>query len=417
MITSPDWLKDINISDFDYNLPNERIAKYPLNERDQSKLLIYKNDKISESRFLFLDEWLPKECLLVFNDTRVIPARINFKNTTGADIEIFCLEPVIPKNYYLAFQSHGCTWKCLAGNLKKWKGNELHKTLKINDKLFILKAKRIENFQNYLYVEFEWDIQDLVCSDIIELAGVTPIPPYLNRKSEPIDSERYQTIYSKIKGSVASPTAGLHFTENLFEKLHKQNINTANITLHVGAGTFKPVKPGSICNHEMHSEFFTVSIETVKQLIQNYGNIISIGTTSLRTLESLYWLAHKIKNKLITDEHAFHIHQWEAYSQNGILSYTEALVELLKYMEMNNLNEISATTQIMILPGYKIKSIKALITNFHQPMSTLLLLLSAVTGNNWKTIYNYALENNFRFLSYGDSSLIFLDNMNVCLND
>ncbi len=409
MITLPDWLQNIDISNYDYNLPDERIAKYPVNERDQSKLLIYKKGAISESRFVFLDKWLPKESLLVFNNTRVIPARINFKNETGADIEVLCLEPVNPKNYLSAFQSHTCTWKCMVGNLKKWKSNELYKTLIFNDNSFIFTAKKTKSFQSYQHIEFSWYIQNLSFGEIIELAGVTPIPPYLNRKSELIDYERYQTVYSQIKGSVASPTAGLHFTDNLLASLHKHHITSADITLHVGAGTFKPVKPGSISNHEMHAEFFTVSIKTIQQIIQKYGKIIAVGTTSLRTIESLYWLAHKIKNRLLHDENRLNLNQWDSYNMDGYMTFTEALYELSEYMEKNNLSEISATTQIMIVPGYKIQSIRALITNFHQPKSTLLLLLSAVTGNNWKTIYNYALENNFRFLSYGDSSLIYID--------
>ena len=409
MITIPEGIKNIKISDYNYNLPNDRIAKYPLEQRDKSKLLIYKNGKISESIFCNLPQWIDSGSLMVFNNTQVIPARINFKNSNGADIEIFCLEPVKPANYSDAFISHNCIWKCMIGNLKKWKNNELYKTINYNDISINLIAKKSDDFHVFNNLEFTWDNENLNFGEIIQLAGVTPIPPYLERKSELIDNERYQTVYAKIKGSVASPTAGLHFTEDLLKNLTNKGIGCAYLTLHVGAGTFKPVKSINITDHEMHKEMFSISADTLILLKQTSGNLISVGTTTLRTLESLFWLGHKIKYGLIKDDKQLYVGQWDPYNLDVSLTWSQALEVLTEYILKNNLKEINVATQIMIIPGYKIHSINALVTNFHQPCSTLLLLLASITGDKWKDIYEYAMDNNFRFLSYGDSSLIIID--------
>jgi S-adenosylmethionine:tRNA ribosyltransferase-isomerase len=407
MIHRPDALKSIHIADYDYLLPDERIAKYPLAERDQSKLLVFKNGAISHTQFLHLPDIIGPDHLLVFNNTRVIPARLKFQKPTGAHIEIFCLEPVDPVEYQVAFQSHRCTWKCIVGNLKKWKDDGLTKTIESNGKQVTLTATKTADYRTHQHILFSWDEGSLTFSQIIELAGVTPIPPYLNRESEAIDRDRYQTVYSRIKGSVAAPTAGLHFTGPLLKRLSGKGISQAELTLHVGAGTFKPVQSDTIAEHEMHTEFFSITANTLQELVQNHGKIIAVGTTTLRTLESLYWLGVKMKHGIIGNGAVPHLDQWDAYELEAKMTYQEALQVLLKHLETQGLNELYATTQIMIAPGYTVRSIKALVTNFHQPKSTLLLLVSAITGEHWKDIYRYALENDFRFLSYGDSSVIF----------
>lgn len=405
MINRPEALKNIHIADYDYVLPDERIAKYPLAERDQSKLLVYRNGTIVEKQFSQLAAILEPGDALIFNNTRVIPARLKFQKATGANIEIFCLEPIDPADYQVAFQSHQCTWKCIVGNLKKWKDETLVKTIDNNGKPLNLNAVKIANYQTHQYIRFSWDDDVLTFSEVIELAGVTPIPPYLHRESEAIDRDRYQTVYSRIKGSVAAPTAGLHFTDTVLKELTNKGMSLAELTLHVGAGTFKPVQSETIVDHEMHTEFFSIGKQTLKDLIRNHGKVVAVGTTTLRTLESLYWLGIKVGNG-ITEE-VPHLSQWDAYELEGKLTYTEALQYLVNYLESKGLDEFFATTQIMIAPGYTVRSIKALITNFHQPKSTLLLLVSAITGEHWKNIYQYAMENDFRFLSYGDSSILF----------
>lgn len=405
MISKPETLRNIHIADYDYLLPDERIAKYPLAERDQSKLLVYRDGTITEHQFWQLPGIIAPNQTLVFNNTRVIPARLKFRKPTGALIEIFCLEPVDPAEYQVAFQSHQCTWKCIVGNLKKWKDDNLTQTFEAGDRSVTLTATKTEDHRTYQYIRFSWDDTNLTFSQVIEMVGVTPIPPYLHRESEAIDRDRYQTVYSRIKGSVAAPTAGLHFTDNLLKKLTEQGTSLSELTLHVGAGTFKPVQSETITDHEMHTEFFSISAQALKNLIANHGNIIAVGTTTLRTLESLYWLGIKIEN--VTDT-VPHLNQWDAYELAGNIPYTVALQNLLNYMNSRGLTEFYATTQIMIAPGYKIRSIKALITNFHQPKSTLLLLVSAIAGEHWKDIYTYAMEHDFRFLSYGDSSIIYL---------
>lgn len=398
----------IHITEFDYHLPDERIAKYPVEIRDNSKLLIYKQGNISASTFSALSHLLNSGDLLVFNNTRVIPARLKFKKETGANIEIFCLEPIEPAEYQQAFQSRECTWKCIVGNLKKWKDASLNKKLLVNEREVLLVATKVEDHKTHQLIRFSWDDAALSFSEIIALAGVTPIPPYLNRETEEIDSERYQTVYSRIQGSVAAPTAGLHFTGPLLDKLQKNGTTLEEITLHVGAGTFKPVQTEKVTDHEMHSEFFQVSLSTLNKLKNKHGNIVSVGTTTLRTLESLYWLGVKIEHGLFKNQNILYLEQWDAYKLNTNLSYPQALQVIIEYLQANHLEELFAYTQIMIAPGYKIKSIKALITNFHQPKSTLLLLVSAITGKDWRKIYDYALENDFRFLSYGDSSILYV---------
>ncbi len=407
MLNNRDLVQNIGISDYDYILNDEQIAKYPLAERDQSKLLVFRDGNISQSIFSSLPEILSDGQLLVFNSTRVIPARLKFRKSTGANIEIFCLEPVNPKDYQLSFQANRCTWKCIVGNLKKWKDTDLHKDIVTSSNTITVTATKIADYGTYQHIEFSWNTAQTF-GEIIELLGVTPIPPYLNRITEDIDRDRYQTVYSRTKGSVAAPTAGLHFTNSLIDNLKKQNINIEEVTLHVGAGTFKPVQTEYIADHEMHTEFFSVSKQTINQLIINYGKIVAVGTTTLRTLESLYWIGIKLRGSEGTFKEQLHINQWDACNVDGNISYTEALQTILNYLENNNLNELVATTQILIAPGYNIRSIEALITNFHQPKSTLLLLIAAIVGNKWKHIYNYAAENNFRFLSYGDSSILYL---------
>lgn len=401
--TSP-YQSKIRISEYDYPLPESKIARYPLEKRDNSKLLVYRDQQLSDRVFSDLPRYLTSGDLLVVNNTKVIHSRLFFKKPTGALIEIFCLEPYEPSDYLFALQSVGtCTWKCFAGNLKKWKEGSLKKEITTPQGVLTLEAVKKEQNSNQLIIEFRWNL-DITFAAILEASGETPIPPYLNRDSEEIDKERYQTVYSLSEGSVAAPTAGLHFTENVFSRLREANIDVAQVTLHVGAGTFKPVQTDSVDEHEMHSEFFTVSSTTLERLSNN-TELVSVGTTSLRTLESLYWLALKLKNH--PTEIVPELGQWDPYKVKSDLTYRDALEVIMNYMEKNRMEFFHAKTRLMILPGYRMRSAKALITNFHQPKSTLLLLVSAFVGTDWKRIYNYALENNYRFLSYGDSSLLY----------
>ncbi len=398
-------ISKIRIEDYFYDLPAERIAKYPLNNRDDSKLLIYKNKEITHKFFFEIPDILSKNDLLVFNSTKVIQARLIFYKETGAKIEIFCLEPFEPADYEQIFQAtKTCKWKCTVGNSKKWKSEKLHSDFTVNGKNLTLYAERISSDINSQIINFTWTDSNFSFADILENNGNTPIPPYLKRKSEDSDKIRYQTVYSKQKGSVAAPTAGLHFTQELIDKIQNKGTKTSELILHVGAGTFKPVKSKTINKHEMHTEHFTVSTSLIKDLISYQNHIVPVGTTSVRTLESLYWLGVKLeKNKELKD---FHIYQWEIYDLPDKISVQSALRNILNYMNNNNIESLEATTQIMIVPGYKFKITNKLITNFHQPKSTLLLLIAAFIGNDWKKIYNYALKNNFRFLSYGDSSIL-----------
>ena len=399
-------LKNINIKDYTYNLPSEKIAKYPLTKRNNSKLLIYKDKKVSQANFNALTEILPAETLLVLNDTKVIQARLHFWKETGAKIEIFCLNPYEPADYSQAFNAIGkCKWKCIVGNLKKWKNQILIKKFTIDNTEYQLTANRVGEEQDSQIIEFQWK-SELTFGTILENIGTTPIPPYLDRKAEQNDKQTYQTVYSKFDGSVAAPTAGLHFTKDVFDKLQKKNISTSEITLHVGAGTFRPVKSDTIGEHEMHTENFYVTRTNLQKYISNLGNITSVGTTSMRSLESLYWLGVKLLNKNSQIENKLFISQWEVYNMPQNIDPKIALEALIKYMSLKNIETLYAATQIIIAPGYKFRIVNNLITNFHQPRSTLLLLVAAFVGNNWKKIYNYALTNEFRFLSYGDSSYL-----------
>ena len=402
----------ININDYNYDLPNNKIAKYPLHDRDASKLLVLKDSIISEFKFKNISELLPPNSLLVFNNTKVLNARMHFKKDTGANIEIFCLEPVTPIDYAMSLSStKNCSWKCLVGNNKKWKTGSLTKHISILETEISLSITKLAQIGNSFEILFEWDKENIHFSDILETAGNIPIPPYLNRDSEEIDNNRYQTIYSELDGSVAAPTAGLHFTDEVMHNISAKNIITDYVTLHVGAGTFHPVKSDEIANHEMHTEHFIITKKNIENLIQYCGNITVVGTTSVRTLESTYQVALQILRNPELNDNRFHISQWEAYESRkdkiGNNTSIKLLQNMLNWMSKNDFSHLFCTTQIMILPSYEFKLTNRLITNFHQPKSTLLLLLAAFIGERWKEVYEFAMKNNFRFLSYGDSSLFF----------
>lgn len=394
---------NIDIENYDYSLPEERIAKYPLNKREESKLLLWKDGHaIQQSVFSRISEHLPENSLLVYNNTKVIHARLFFQKVTGAFIEIFCLSPYQPTDYHLSLSSKKtCKWQCLIGNSKKWKTGILEQNIEIEQIKVILTAKRIQSKSNDPIIEFKWD-SNHTFAEILFAVGKIPIPPYLNRESEIIDEARYQTVYSQLPGSVAAPTAGLHFTDHLMQEIKEKNIQLVELTLHVGAGTFQPVKDNNARNHQMHSEKISIDEHIIEKLIEHEGKIIATGTTTLRTLESLYWLGVKtiIKKDITT------LGQWEWESLNNNISVRDSFSALLNDMKKKNINTFSANTEIMIVPGYQFKVTNMLITNFHQPKSTLLLLIAAFSENQWEAIYNFALENNFRFLSYGDSSLL-----------
>jgi S-adenosylmethionine:tRNA ribosyltransferase-isomerase len=400
-------MKDIDINEYDYDLPEDRIAQYPVDQRDKSKLLVYRGNKISHDTFSNLAEYLPSGSLLVFNNTRVIRARILFRKETGAAIEILCLEPLSPSDYSLSFGSkEPVEWKCIVGNLKKWKKGILRTVFYHDGKAYDLISEKLASEGEAWRIRFSWNNNDLSFGEVIESIGHIPLPPYINREDEEEDNVRYQTIYSQVSGSVAAPTAGLHFTDRVFEKISAAGILTAEVTLHVGAGTFKPIKSQNISRHEMHCEHFTVDKKTIELLIENEGKIIPVGTTSVRTLESIYWLG--VKQILHPSEscHPLTLDQWEPYELGNTIPVKSSLEALLMYLEKINFRSIQAATSIIIIPGYEFRLTNGLITNFHQPRSTLLLLISAWTGNSWKEIYKYAMENSFRFLSYGDSSLL-----------
>ena len=393
-------VKQINISDYNYELPDERIAKFPLEKRDSSKLLTYVSGNVSTNVFSSLPEILPANSCLVFNNTRVIQARLEFFKSTGSRIEIFCLEPQEPSSYELSLSStQSCVWKCMIGNLKKWKGEVLKKEVGADN--LVLEAERLETNGNTSYIKFSWN-NGVSFAEVLDLLGELPIPPYLNRKTQESDKTTYQTVYSKVKGSVAAPTAGLHFTPEVISALHTKGIKTMELTLHVGAGTFQPVKAEEIGGHAMHAEKIEVSKEFIQNLIENLGNVVAVGTTSVRTLESLYYLGVQLHN----GDTGLLVNQWEPYESEKVLPAREALEAILNYMEKTQSNILYATTQIMIVPGYKFNIVNVLITNFHQPKSTLLLLLAAFVGEKWRELYEYALNNDYRFLSYGDSSVL-----------
>lgn len=397
--------RHIHIKDYNYDLPDTKIAKYPLEERDNSQLLVYKGKTITDSRFSSITDYLPEDSLMIFNNTKVIQARLHFKKSTGAQIEIFCLDPYFPHDYNLIFQTTDhCSWQCMIGNLKKWKEGILEKEVLINNETVLLKAERIQSAGNTHVIKFEWNNSQYTFADILDAVGELPIPPYLNRDTEEKDKETYQTLYSKIKGSVAAPTAGLHFTERTFENLKKKGIQTDEVTLHVGAGTFKPVKSETINEHEMHSEFISVKRETIEHILSHKGNIIAVGTTSVRTLESLYYIGVSLEQN--SNPETLKVEQWQPYNSCNTISKEKALKNILDYLDSHSINTLLADTQIMIVPGYVFKIVNGIVTNFHQPQSTLLLLVSAFIEGDWKSIYNHALAHDYRFLSYGDSSLL-----------
>ena len=397
----------IDLRDFDYHLPPDRIARYPVSERDMSKLLVYRDYKISEDIFRNIDNHLSPGSILVFNNTRVIRARMIFRKGTGARIEILCLEPLRPAEYGLSFGSkEPVEWKCIIGNLKKWKSGIIKTSYSFDGKDYELTAKRIQQEGDAWKIRFEWGSSAISFGEVIESAGQLPLPPYLEREAEPDDLKRYQTVYSRIKGSVAAPTAGLHFTGEMVDRLKESGIAAAEVTLHVGAGTFKPVKSKSILDHEMHCEHFAITIETIEKLRKYPGSIIAVGTTTVRTLESLYWLGVKLKEDTSVKIDELELDQWYAYESRSEIPACESIDTIIQFMKFNGLETLNASTSIMIIPGYRFRMINGMITNFHQPMSTLLLLISAWVSERWKEIYRYALENNFRFLSYGDCSLL-----------
>lgn len=399
--------EQIRIEEFNYPLSDERIAKFPLTKRDESKLLVYRNGKIDEAVFKQLSDYLPQGSMLVYNNTRVIQARMLFQKETGAQIEVFCLEPVIPHDYALVFQqTESCSWLCLVGNLKKWKEGALHKTIRMGDKEVVLSAERIKTTGDSHLVRFSWNNPQVTFAELLDAAGILPIPPYLHRETRESDLQTYQTVYSKIKGSVAAPTAGLHFTPEVLAGLDAKGFTREEVTLHVGAGTFKPVKSEVIGDHEMHTEFISVRRSAIENIRTNLGRIIAVGTTSVRTLESLYYMGRTLVNNPDATSEELVVTQWTPYHETEEVTAHEALTALLDYLDRNQTDTLLSATQIMIAPGYEFKIVKGIITNFHQPKSTLLLLISAFVNGNWKSIYNYALDNDFRFLSYGDSSLL-----------
>lgn len=399
--------KDIAIAEYDYPLPDERIAKFPLAERDQSKLLIYHNNLIEKSTFHHLSDYLTSDTLLVFNNTKVIHARLFFQKSTGSTIEIFCLEPWEEPIAQSFEECHHCTWTCFIGNNKKWKEGALVRTLNIENTTVTLTAVRREAVDNAWIIDFEWD-GGFSFAHIIEQAGVIPLPPYLNREAENSDNERYQTVYAQYEGSVAAPTAGLHFTENVFSQLRAKGIETEFITLHVGAGTFKPVSTATIGEHKMHVEKVQVSFNNLCRLIDHFGHpVIPVGTTTVRTLESVYWFGVKLSQNPHLE--AMHVLQWDPYQlENLNIDVSTAYKNVLLWMEEHHTDILDGDTQLLIAPGYKYHVINGIITNFHQPKSTLLLLVSALIGDQWRQCYDYALNHNFRFLSYGDSCLFLL---------
>jgi len=400
-------MRDALIDEFDYDLPEERIAQNPVYERDNSKLLISKPGSISEDVFKNIDEYIPENSLLVFNNTRVIRARLLFRKSTGAIIEVLCLEPLSPSDYQVSFGSTSAVeWKCIVGNLKKWKEGVISAPFIIGDENHNLRAERISAEGDAWRIKLSWDASGYSFGEVLEAIGHTPLPPYINREDTETDRIRYQTIYSSIKGSVAAPTAGLHFTAEVLEKLSLRGIKTTEVTLHVGAGTFQPVKSANIADHQMHCEHFTLDLKTIEMLAGYEGRIIPVGTTSVRTLESLYWIGVKMLLNPVISNESFSISQWESYEHVQSVTVTQSLQAILNYMNEENMTYINGSTSIIIIPGYKFRMTNGLITNFHQPRSTLLLLISAFTGEKWKEIYRFAIENEFRFLSYGDSSIL-----------
>ncbi len=400
-------LRKINISDYDYDLPEGRIAQYPVEERDKSQLLLYNKGIISKDVFYHIHKYLPENSILVFNNTRVIRARLLFQKDTGASIEVFCLEPLYPREYETVFSSEGpVEWKCLIGNLKKWKRGIITSGFKHRGIQHRLSAEKINSEGEAWRIRFNWDPMGISFGEVLESLGHIPLPPYVKREDKKEDYIRYQTVYSKNNGSVAAPTAGLHFTQEVLDHIYNKGIKPVELTLHVGAGTFQPIKARDISRHKMHREHFIITRENIETIMVCRGSIIAVGTTSARTLESLYWLGviASLNSEIIDSEPV--IEQWEWINRENEISFQESMKSLLNIMDSKNIRSVRASTNIMIVPGYRFRVISGMITNFHQPKSTLLLLISAWVGNDWKKIYSYALKNGFRFLSYGDASLL-----------
>ena len=402
--------KHIRISEFNYPLPDERIAKFPLPVRDQSKLLLYRHGEVTEDIFTSLPDYLPANSLMIFNNTKVIQARLHFHKETGALIEVFCLEPVQPNDYALNFQqTEHAAWLCMIGNLKKWKEGVLKREITVKGKPLTLTAERGACHGTSHWVDFRWSNPEITFADILEVFGELPIPPYLNRETQESDKETYQTVYSKIKGSVAAPTAGLHFTPRVLDALREKEVALEELTLHVGAGTFKPVKSEEIEGHEMHTEYISVNRSTLEKLVAHEGKAIAVGTTSVRTLESLYHIGVTLLHNPNATEEDLHVKQWQPYEtalETAATPAVDALQAIIAYLDRHHMETLHSSTQIIIAPGYEYRIVKAMVTNFHQPQSTLLLLVSAFLHGDWRKIYDYALAHDFRFLSYGDSSLL-----------
>ena len=402
--------KHIRISEFNYPLPDERIAKFPLPVRDQSKLLLYRHGEVTEDIFTSLPDYLPANSLIIFNNTKVIQARLHFHKETGALIEVFCLEPIQPNDYALNFQqTEHAAWLCMIGNLKKWKEGALKREITVKGKPLTLTAERGACHGTSHWVDFRWNNPEITFSDILEVFGELPIPPYLNRETQESDKETYQTVYSKIKGSVAAPTAGLHFTPRVLDALREKGVALEELTLHVGAGTFKPVKSEEIEGHEMHTEYISVNRSTLEKLVAHEGKAIAVGTTSVRTLESLYHIGVTLLHNPNATEEDLHVKQWQPYEtalETAATPAVDALQAIIAYLDRHHMETLHSSTQIIIAPGYEYRIVKAMVTNFHQPQSTLLLLVSAFLHGDWRKIYDYALAHDFRFLSYGDSSLL-----------
>ena len=414
MIRMINDIKNIKIGDFSYTLPDEKIAKFPLVERDSSKLLIYRHGQVSEDLFHSLPNYLPSGALMIFNNTKVIQARLHFhkdvaenSKSLGALIEILLLEPAVPNDYQLIFsETERCSWYCLVRNLKRWKEGTLKQNITIGGHYITLTAERGEIHGTSHQINFSWNDSSLSFAEILDAIGEIPIPPYLNRESQESDKTTYQTVYSKIKGSVAAPTAGLHFTDRVLADLEAHGIDREELTLHVGAGTFRPVKSEQISEHEMHTEYIAVKKVIIEKLIAHNGEAIAVGTTSVRTLESLYYIGIYISNHPDATEEDMHVSQWAPYEQASDITTLESLQNILDYLNRHKLSVLKTSTQIIIAPGYNYHIVKIMVTNFHQPQSTLLLLVSAFLKGDWKKIYDYALDHDFRFLSYGDSSLL-----------
>lgn len=402
--------KHIRISEFNYPLPDERIAKFPLPVRDQSKLLLYRHGEVTEDIFTSLPDYLPANSLIIFNNTKVIQARLHFHKETGALIEVFCLEPIQPNDYALNFQqTEHAAWLCMIGNLKKWKEGALKREITVKGKPLTLTAERGACHGTSHWVDFRWNNPEITFADILEVFGELPIPPYLNRETQESDKETYQTVYSKIKGSVAAPTAGLHFTPRVLNALREKGVALEELTLHVGAGTFKPVKSEEIEGHEMHTEYISVNRSTLEKLVAHEGKAIAVGTTSVRTLESLYHIGVTLLHNPNATEEDLHVKQWQPYEtalETAATPAVDALQAIIAYLDRHHMETLHSSTQIIIAPGYEYRIVKAMVTNFHQPQSTLLLLVSAFLHGDWRKIYDYALAHDFRFLSYGDSSLL-----------